>query len=76
MANHPGAPPEIIEKHTEAVIAAVEELRTAETALEAARTALRVSIQAAFKEKVKVGALMKATGLSETRVYQLRDAEI
>lgn len=75
MANHPGAPLEVTEKHVEIVTTAVEAVRAAEAALEEARAALRTTIQAAFKEKVKVGALMKATSLSETRVYQLRDSD-
>lgn len=74
MANHPGAATEVVERHTAVVVAAVESVKAAEAALETARAELRAAIQAAFQDKVKVGALMKATNLSETRVYQLRDA--
>jgi cell division septum initiation protein DivIVA len=75
MAQHQGAPPEVVDEHVEIVIAAVHKVRVQEEALEQSRADLRASIQAAFANKVKVGALMKATNLSETRVYQLRDSK-
>jgi len=75
MAQHQGAPQEVVDEHVEIVIAAVHQVRVQEEALEQARADLRASIQTAFANKVKVGALMKATNLSETRVYQLRDSK-
>lgn len=73
MANRKQAPLEIVEQYTALLTRAADERDQAAQELAQADSGLRCAIKEAFDAGITAGPIKRATRLSESRLYQVRD---
>lgn len=73
VANRKQAPLDIVEEHTSLIEEAAERREQSLKDMGEADEGLRIAIKAAFDAGITAGPIKKASGLSESRLYQIRD---
>jgi len=73
MANRRQADPEVVEHHVVIISEAAESRDTLIKEVGEADEKLRLAIKEAFDAGITAGPIKKASGLSESRLYQIRD---
>lgn len=73
MANRKQAPVDLVEEHTSLIEEAAERRSQVLKDIGEADDELRQRIKEAFEAGLTAGPIKKASGLSESRLYQIRD---
>lgn len=73
MANRKQAPVELVEQHTSVIAEAAEAREQSLKEVGEADERLRLAIKEAFDAGLTAGPIKRASGLSESRLYQIRD---
>jgi hypothetical protein len=73
MANRKQAPVEVVEQHASVIEEAATRREASLKEMGEADEGLRLAIKAAFDAGITAGPIKKASGLSESRLYQIRD---
>jgi hypothetical protein len=73
VANRRQAPVDIVDEHTALIEEAADRRVQSLKEMGEADEGLRLAIKAAFDAGITAGPIKKASGLSESRLYQIRD---
>lgn len=73
VANRKQAPLDVVDEHTTLITEAADARDQVAKEMGEADDGLRDAIRAAFEAGVTAGPIKKASGLSESRLYQIRD---